>query len=417
MANLVGKTLRNRYQIQEFLGHGGMADVYKVYDTQRAVTLAIKVLHPELAQDESLLHRFSQEAEFLKLFRHPNIVPFYEGHTDQKTAFIVIEYVQGSNLRSLLKAQNRPLNVAEILQYIDPIITALHYTHQSQVFHCDIKPSNILIGQHGKVYLSDFGIARIAHDVSTLGTPTHMAPEQAGGKTVDARTDIYALGITLYELATGGKRPFNGTTPQALGATPNEKIAWEHANLPPTPPRQYNAFIPNNLDNLILRTLAKQPEDRFASVLEILRALEVIAPTNTLDLTTPIATSKAPTPPITTSKVPTPSPRTGTSPPSDLKVGLYVRVGDNAGKWFSINSEACLIGRSREANFYFSSTQVSRQHATITRNAAGYFIQDLGSMHGTFVNGRRVTTPRAIQSGDILRLGDVEVLFYCRVRS
>jgi serine/threonine-protein kinase len=427
MTELLGRTLLNRYRVDEFIGHGGMADVYKVYDSKRAVTLAIKVLRPDLAGDASLFRRFSQEAELLEALNHPHIVRLYEWHRADDLVFIVMDYVDGSNLREVIKDRGRPFSAAEIVQYLQPVCTALHFAHQKSVFHCDIKPSNILIGRDGRVYVSDFGVARIARGAGSLGTPTHMAPEQFEGGTVDARTDIYALGVMLYELATGGNRPFKGDSQGSSGSTLEERMEWEHLHRPPPPPRQYNASISPALEAVILRALEKRPRDRFASTLEMLEALEGASARVPTSGTAEIPTSVSPvvktpvkvTPPVPPPRPQPPPPKRQPAPPQKagppvvhgVKAYILVRVGNWAGQWFPVNSDAWLIGRSREAQLHFSSSRVSRRHAMIRKGKGYYYIEDLGSTLGTYVNGQRVTVPRAIRSGDVIRLGDVELEF------
>lgn len=440
--DLVGQTLLARYRVDSFVGHGGMADVYKVFDSKRAVTLAIKVLRPDLAGNA--VQRFEQEAKLLQDLSHPHIVRFYEWYQAEDIVFIVMEYVNGSNLREIIKERGRPFSLGEMLGYFRPVCAALHYAHQKAVFHCDVKPSNILIGQHeGDVYVSDFGVARIKVGVGNQGTPTHMAPEQFLGDKVNGRTDIYALGIMLYELATGGNRPFKGDSKSSSGSTTEERLSWEHLYLSPPSPRQFNASVSPALETVIMQALAKRSNERFASTLDLLEALEILGDGQTIALprdmptrSTPIAStmpSERPAPRPVARPVPRPAPkpvaqeaqrpapslhrsakipaRAGPALVSGVKAYVLVRVGDSAGQWFPVNSDAWVIGRGSNAQLRFSSPRVSRQHAVIRKGKGYYYVQDLGSTLGTLVNGRSVQQAQALRSGDVIRLGDVELEF------
>jgi serine/threonine-protein kinase len=417
--------------VDEFIGHGATADVYKVQDSKRAVTLAIKVLRPDLATDQTLLSRFSQEATLLEALNHPHIVRFYEWQRDGSLVFLVMDYVQGWSLRDIIKQRRKPFGLSEINYYVRPVSAALHYAHQKSVYHCDIKPSNILVGQDGGVFVSDFGVARIAAGASGLGTPTHMAPEQFEGGAVDGRTDIYALGVMLYELATGGHRPFSGGNLSSSGSTAEERLGWEHAHQTPPSPRQFSSAISPALETVILRSLEKLPQNRFSSTLELFDALQSAVSASNV-LTAPRTSSNTATLPASGSSsrsmhnesiVPSPAARKPELPPArrtgppiqhNADAYLLVRVGEGAGHWYPINNDGWMIGRSREAHLRFSSSKVSRRHAVIRKGRGYYYIQDMGSTLGTFVNGRKISGAHAIRSRDVIRVGDVELEFHER---
>ena len=430
MTELVGRKLLNRDRVDEFVGHGGMADVYQVFDAKRAVKLAIKVLRPDVAHEPDLHQRFTQEAHLLETLTHPHIVRFYDWHQAEGLMFIVMDYVAGSNLREVIKRRAQPFPAAELVWYAQPIATALHYAHQQSVFHCDVKPSNVLVGVDNRVYVSDFGVARIMSGIARQGTPTHMAPEQFQGGLVDARTDVYALGVLLFELATGGNRPFVGESHGSSGATLEERIGWEHQHQPPPPPRQYNSAVSPALEAVILRALEKQPASRFGSMLELLAALETLnAPGRPASPEAP----RQPPPGVNQPRQNRPEPgptaarpadRVDSPPPKAPRPGppagqplrkaaarIIVRSGDTAGQAINIDSDPWVIGRSQTAHLRLSGSSVSRQHASIRRGPGYFYIQDMGSTLGTFVNGRRIAAAQAIREGDIIRLGNVELEF------
>lgn len=295
MANLIGRTLLRRYQVLEALGRGGMADVYRVWDKERAAYLAIKVLPDDLAQDELFLRRFRREAQVLETLQHPHIVRYYGLEQEDILCFMLMDFIAGSTLRTAIFRKKAPFSPLEIRAYWQPICAALHFAHTRGVIHCDIKPANILIDATGRVFVSDFGVARLTESASvtfaTLGTPTYMSPEQCrGGEELDVRTDVYALGVILYELASGGQRPFHGLqqTTRSIG----DQIRWQHLNERPPSPRQFVPELSRELEHIILHCLAKRPADRFQSVGELWQAFE-----EAVNRPTPIAAITPPPPP------------------------------------------------------------------------------------------------------------------------
>ena len=285
MENLIGKTLSHRYRIDEFLGQGGMAEVYKAWDHQRATILALKLLREDLANDRIFLRRFQREAQTLARLQHPNIVRLFGIETDDLTVFMLMDYIDGTNLQTeIFRANGHMLSLAFINQVMGSVCSALHYAHQHRMVHCDIKPGNIMINRHGIVLLTDFGIARMTDTATStmvgFGTPAYMAPELIRGMDPTPQSDIYSLGVVLYEMSTGGERPFTGDRAQTTGPT-SEKVRWEHLNLVPPPPRQYNPKISSELDEAILRCLAKDPKMRFDSALDLLNCMNLETSDNT----------------------------------------------------------------------------------------------------------------------------------------
>ena len=265
VAGMTGQILVGRYRVDEFLGRGGMADVYRAWDAKRAVYVAIKRLNEDLAEDYVFLRRFAREAHALELLQHPHIVRFFGFEESQGLAFLVMEYVDGVTLRRRLKLLGRPLTLPEALGVLQPVCSGLHYAHGMGIFHCDVKPANIFIEQSGQVVLGDFGIARLSESatvtVSTPGTPAYMAPEQCQGEEVDTRTDIYGLGITTYEMLTLD-RPFKGDT-KGIAGSRGERVRWEqiHAQVPR--PSRIRPQIPTDVEEVILKALAKDPNRRY----------------------------------------------------------------------------------------------------------------------------------------------------------
>jgi serine/threonine protein kinase len=277
---LINEILLNRYRIDAFIASGGMGAVYRVWDLKRNVPLAMKVLHSDLAEDPSMFKRFQREANALKKLAHPNIVPFYGLYQADEFDFLLERFIDGPSLQNILKKRREPLPVEEALIYLKVLCAALGYAHASGngVVHCDVKPGNVMIDRGGSIYLTDFGIARHSESTTTTmgtaGTPAYMAPEQIRGEAVTPATDIYALGVVLYEMLTG-KRPFRGNEAgtEKGGTTVNERIRYGHLNLQPPDPRSINPAISVGMANAILKALAKRPQDRYASTLDFFNAI------------------------------------------------------------------------------------------------------------------------------------------------
>ncbi len=285
MENLVGKMIANRYRVDQFLGRGGIAEVYKVWDTTRATFLAMKILHEDMALDRVFVRRFAREGQHQARMQHPNIVRFYGLEQDGRLAFMLLDYVDGETLKHKIFDAANPLSPKDILDVTRSVCSALQFAHSEGLVHCDIKPANIMIDQNGMVLLSDFGIARMT-DAATAtmvgaGTPAYMAPEQAKGLNPTPKTDIYAMGIVLYEMLTGGERPFVGEKAQVTG-TSSEMIRWEQVNLEPLPPSVYNSGISPEIDVVVIKCLAKDPKERYQTPLQLLNALEQVLDLDTL---------------------------------------------------------------------------------------------------------------------------------------
>ena len=280
MSDLTGQVLGERYRVDSFLGRGGMADVYRVWDLQRAVPLALKSLHAEQAADPTFLANFQREAKTLSMLQHPNIVRCYGLGEAGGQAFLLMDFIDGLTLDKEILMHSQGMPVGRILEILRPVCAALFYAHRMGMVHCDIKPANIMIHRNGTVYLTDFGIARMreasADGPSTAGTPAYIAPEQVAGGDPAPTNDIYALGVVLFEMLTGGKRPFTGTTARVRGSTA-KKIIWEKHHLPAPSPRKYNPAVSERFEAIVTRCLAADPARRYPTALDLLREVEAAA--------------------------------------------------------------------------------------------------------------------------------------------
>jgi len=271
MSDIIGKTLLNQYRVDAFIAAGGMGAVYRVWDLKRNVPLAMKVLHAELAEDPSVFKRFQREGRALQKLAHPNIVPFYGLFQSMDFAFMLERFVDGPSLKDVLKRQKgMPLALDETLIYLKALCAALGYAHVNNVVHCDVKPGNVIIDRGGNIYLTDFGIARHAESTTTTmggaGTPAYMPPEQILGQSVTPATDVYSLGVILYEMLTG-QRPFRGSEvgTEKGGATVNERIRYGHLHVPAPDPRELVSTIPEELAKVVLKALNKDAAERYES--------------------------------------------------------------------------------------------------------------------------------------------------------
>lgn len=278
-ANIVGQIIANQFRVDSFVSAGGMGAVFRVWDMQRNVPLAMKVLHAELAEDQVIFERFRREARALRKLEHPNIVPFYGLYETPSLTFLLQRFIDGPTLKEVIAQNPGSTFVTEdILTIMKALCSAVGYAHNNNVIHCDIKSANIMIDKGGHIYLSDFGIARHAEsDVTAMpgaGTPAYMAPEQILSNTVTRETDIYALGVFLFELLTGS-RPFRGSENphEQTGNTVNERIRYAHLHLPAPDPRQLNPNVTPALSAIVLRALEKDPAARFSSCQELFTSL------------------------------------------------------------------------------------------------------------------------------------------------
>lgn len=276
--SLVGQTLEGRYRFDALLGEGTFARVYRVHDRVRQVDLAAKVLRSDIAQEPAFLERFRREAEVLGRLQHPHIVRYYDIVESGRHVFILTDYIEGDTLQWRLREQHGTLTPFDSLRVLRPLMAALNYAHQEGVVHRDLKPANILIDPNEHVYVMDFGIAKILTDTSTLtvdmtvGTPHYMSPEQILAAEVTPATDVYALGIILYQMYTG-QLPFVGESDATSGMTTAVRIAYEHLHVAPTPPTRINRRLSVAVEDVVLKCLEKDPGQRYQSVSAVYEAL------------------------------------------------------------------------------------------------------------------------------------------------
>ncbi len=267
--NLVGQLLAGRYEIVEEIGSGGMAVVYKAKCRILNRYVAIKVLRTDLKDDAEFLRRFNIEAQSAASLTHPNIVSIYDVGTEGDLHYIVMEFVEGITLKEYID-KNVLLNWKEALAYAIQIASGLEQAHKNSIVHRDIKPHNIIMTSEGVLKITDFGIARasmqstVTAEDTAIGSVHYVSPEQARGGYVDERSDIYSLGIVLYEMLTG-KVPFDNESPVS--------IAIMHLQTPPTPPRDFNISIPKAVEDIVLKAIRKEVAERYATISEFKEAL------------------------------------------------------------------------------------------------------------------------------------------------
>jgi serine/threonine-protein kinase len=269
MADDEPRVLGNRYEITKAIARGGMARVYLARDRSLDRPVAVKELVPEFAADESFVERFRREAQAAANLTHPNIVGVYDWGTQDNTYFIIMEYVDGPVLSKVLRDEG-PLHPRRAAELASEVAAALGFAHSSGVVHRDVKPGNVILTSAGQAKVTDFGIARamsapeenLTQAGSVMGTATYFSPEQAQGLAVDQRSDLYSLGVVLFEMVTG-RTPFTGETPLA--------IAYKHVQDQPPAPSTLVSGLPTGLEAVIMKLLRKRPDDRYANA-EDLRA-------------------------------------------------------------------------------------------------------------------------------------------------
>lgn len=318
MADLTGTNL-GPYRVLEQLGVGGMATVYKAYHAAMDRYVAIKVLPQHLAHDAGFRARFEREARTIARLEHRHILPVYDVAEDDGIPYLVMRFTDGGDLGDLIAGGE--LSAARTAELVAQVAEALDYAHRQGVIHRDVKPANVLIGRDGDALLSDFGIAKIYSDTQQLtgdgmmvGTPAYMAPEQLKGQLVDARTDIYALGVVLYQALTG-ECPFVAETPLA--------VAMMHVHNPLRPPRQLNPAIPEALERIILRAMAKNADERFQDAGTMAQALRAAGAERMAAPVSPAADS--PPPPVTPPPA-APAPRRANARWIGIAIGLIALV-------------------------------------------------------------------------------------------
>lgn len=298
MAEPMAHRLAGRYEVRSLIGRGGMAEVHLGFDTRLSRVVAIKMLRRDLAQDSIFQARFRREAQSAASLNHPNIVAVYdtgeeiiEDAVGRSIAvpYIVMEYVEGHTVKDLI-SDGTAVPINEAVEIVSGVLSALDYSHANHLVHRDIKPGNIMLTSDGKIKVMDFGIARALTDSqatmtqtnAVVGTAQYLSPEQARGETVDARSDLYSTGVVLFELLTG-RPPFKGDSAVA--------VAYQHVEQIPPTPSSILSDIPDSLDRVVLKALAKNREDRYPSAAAMLSDLQRVS--RGLDVAAPPADSWA----------------------------------------------------------------------------------------------------------------------------
>jgi serine/threonine protein kinase/beta-lactam-binding protein with PASTA domain len=269
---LIGTVFDGRYRIVRKLGAGGMADVYLAEDQELGRRVAIKILNDRHAADDQFIERFRREAKNAAGLSHPNIVSIYDRGKAEGTYYIAMEFLDGRSLKEMIVGRG-PAPVKTAIDYARQILAAIGFAHRNGIVHRDIKPHNVLVSPEGRLKVTDFGIARSGASQMTevgsiIGTAQYLSPEQARGSPVDQTSDLYSVGVVLYEMLTG-QVPFTGDTPL--------EIAMKHLSAVPKPPSELRPDAPHDLDLIVLRALAKSPEERYQTAEEFDRDLSQVA--------------------------------------------------------------------------------------------------------------------------------------------
>ena len=270
MSDQPKRVLADRYELEEVLGQGGMARVFKTRDRVLNRAVAVKVLSPQFAGDDQFVARFRREAQAAAALNHPNIVSVFDTGSQGDVHYIVMEYVEGRTLGDVIR-QEGPLLPERATEISEAVAAALAAAHEAGLVHRDIKPGNIMITREGEVKVMDFGIARtstgdnLTQTASILGTASYLSPEQAQGEPVDSRSDIYSMGCVLYEMLTS-RAPFKGDSPVA--------IAYKHVRENPVPPSRLNGDVSEALEAVVMKCMAKNPANRYQTAEELRQDLE-----------------------------------------------------------------------------------------------------------------------------------------------
>lgn len=266
----IGKKLDGRYEITELIGEGGMADVYKAVDVVDGKEVAVKILKKEFAESEEFLRRFRNESKAIAVLSHPNIVKIYDVGFSEKIQFIVMEYIDGITLKEYMESES-VLNWKDSVHFVTQILRALQHAHERGIVHRDIKPQNIMMFTDGTIKVMDFGIAKFAREEGrtatdqAIGTVHYISPEQARGDVTDAKSDLYSVGVMLYEMLTGQK-PFDTDNPVSIAVMHMQNIAEL--------PRHINPNIPEPIEEIIVHAMEKNPDDRYQTANEMIRDID-----------------------------------------------------------------------------------------------------------------------------------------------
>ena len=273
--NYIGKILDDRYEILEVIGEGGMAVVYKALCHRLNRYVAIKIMRDDMAKDEEFRRRFCAESQAVAMLSHPNIVAVYDVSHSDEIEYIVMELVDGITLKQYMDKRGK-LGWNETLHFVKQTARALEHAHQRGIIHRDIKPQNIMLLKDGTIKVGDFGIAALENEIyendgQAIGSVHYIAPEQARGEFPDARSDIYSLGVAMYEMLTA-QLPYTGDTLQ--------EIAVKHMNATPTPPHELNPEVPADVEAIVLKAMNSNIKERYASATEMLADIDAFIQKN-----------------------------------------------------------------------------------------------------------------------------------------
>lgn len=436
--DLVGKTLGG-YKLGQVIGEGGMATVYKGYQPSLNRWVAVKVLH---RLDETALGRFRREAQAVAALRHQHILIIYEYGYDHSLPFIATEYIEGGTLADLLQAG--PLDWHQAVSLTIPIAEALHYAHRHEIIHRDIKPSNILMSQPTWPLLADFGLAKRADDAvnitqtgTFMGTPGYISPEQARDLRLDGRSDMYSLGVIMFEMVTG-RVPFEYEK--------TNQILLAHVREAPPSPRQFNPSCPPELDAIILKMLEKEPEARYSDLQTLANVMKALlaykpAPSRSgpmppephdlqresgglVDSLRRLLGNKGAGKTMSQPELELDEDEIGTmliKRPGARPTTARIVLKDKAITIDLPEKDVITLGRSHEnitvdidlEPYQASKYGVSRRHARLIHRGNDWLLEDLHSLNGTFVNERQVKygEPVTLQDQDLVRLSHLVFMF------
>ncbi len=409
MSSLIGQTINNRYRLDSLLGDGGMGTVFRAFDRNLERQVAIKLMHGHFARQPEFRLRLIQEAQTAAKLDHPSIVRIYDFGDSDEGLFIAMEYVDGGSLREhlqRLQGLNKFLPFSQSLQIGIQIAEALDYAHRRGVVHRDVKPGNIILKrlshpdeageQPFRALLTDFGLVKLqegspmTQSGATVGTPAYMSPEQCEGNEVDGRSDLYSLGIVLYELVTN-RLPFAF---QSLA----DAISTHRRGTRPSPPSEYRADAPPLIDSLLAKALAKSPDDRFADGFEMASALRSallslegaitrVMMRQELDILDRIA-----------------------DPPDGYE--LQINAPGHDPSVMPLTHSVVTVGRNADNDVVLPAEGVSRHHARLQATSLGWEVLDLGGVNGTWVDDRRLRSDDAIPLpvGSRVRVGPYELV-------
>ena len=404
--NWIGRTLGD-YRIESEIGQGAMANVYRAYQPQLERWVALKVMKTGGMDDQGFLDRFRREAKAIAALRHPNILTIYDYGEEKGIAYIVMEYVAGGTLKARLA--EGPVEWPDVATLVIPVGRALTYAHSQGIVHRDVKPANILLARPDWPLLADFGLVKlldrqqgITRPGTSIGTPAYFSPEQAAGEDVDHRSDVYGLGIVLYELLTGHV-PFEADSPF--------KMMLLRLREPPIPPRRLNSRITPQLEAVILRALARDPAARYSTMEALVDDLSRL----------PGATARAITPPSPLAAPAGPTIRLGAL---STMAGPHLVVTGTGATLLLPQQDKVLVGRADPhvtpppdvdlGPHGGDLAGVSRHHARLLHRPEGWLLEDLHSTNGTFLNSVPVLPeqPVRVRSGDVIRYGQLTLVFY-----